>query len=240
MKTLVCERWPLDLGQAGAADEPWYLDWVLREPSEASRHVTAGWAACKAVADVVDEIDTVHEPFGGVGAYAVIVQGLFSPMVHTVAELSDVAVRHLATIPGVTAQQADAFVDLGFGPRDLYVSDSPNFTAWQTRDGRGYRRLFDTMFGHEPKAVVFNDLAKARMHLHRQRYESMLGDGACASYEAYLHALLARLQVLYGYTLLAGYVGQKSAVMALVPEDTAPVGRLERNPTSPVGLTVQR
>lgn len=218
------------------------MDWVLRSPKEAGRHLTAGWLAYNSLLSVYrpGDISTAHEAFGGMGAQSLMIEELFSPAAHSIGEFSRDAVDHLANLmsplPGVTVHQWDAYADPP-PHAELYGLDFGDLTAWKTRDDQPHRKLLDAVFEEEPKAVVFTDIACRYLHLHRERYETLLGPDTCGSYGTYLRALLARLEVLYGYSLVAGYWDRWSTVMALVPSELAPGrGSLQEIPDVPVGL----
>lgn len=235
----VVERYTIPLDPPADGHEEWFLDWVLRSPKEAGRHLTAGWLAYSSIADL--SITTAHECFGGMGAQSLMIEELFAPQVHTIGEYSVDAVDHLASLmepmPGVLVSQLDAY-DVDLLPKaELYGLDFGDLTAWKTRDGQPHRKLLDAVFANEPTAVVFTDIACRYLHLHVDRYEGLLGAGTCGSYGTYLRALLARLEVLYGYSLVAGYWDRWSTVMALVPSEIA-IGRgsLQEIPEYPVGL----
>ena len=234
----VLERYTIELDQPEDKRDEWFMDWVLRSPKEAGRHLTAGWLAYGSISDL--DISTVHECFGGMGAQSLMIQELFAPQSHTVGEFSLDAVDHLKKLlapVGVTALKLDAYNVAALPKVDLYGLDFGDLTAWKTRDGQPHRLLLDAVFANNPKAVVFTDIACRYLHLHRERYESLLGPDTCSSYGTYLRALLARLEVLYGYSLVAGCWDRWSTVMALVPTELAPGrGSLQENPGVPHGL----
>lgn len=243
-RALVLERYTIPLHVPIETErEEWFMDWVLRSPANASVHLTAGWLAHKSLLDVYTpgDIVSVHESFGGMGAQSLMIQDLFMPQTHTVGEYAPDAVAHLGELlsemNGVRVSQRDAYKDPLPAGRDLYTLDFGDLTAWKTRDGQAHRELLDRVFGEDPKAVVFTDIACRYLHLHVERYESLLGAGTCGSYGTYLRALLARLEALYGYSLVAGYWDRWSTVMALVPSELVQNrGSLQETPESPIGL----
>lgn len=236
----ILERYtmPLEEPENVGRDE-WFLDWVLRSPKEAGTHLTAGWSALNALREdlLKEDIASCREYFGGMGAQALMVNELFSPTDHDVLEFSEQAVAHLQKLgTHITARHADAYDPSSCVPADLVVLDFGDLTVWKTRDGEQHRKLLDRVFAHRPKAVLLTDIACRYLHLHRERYETLLGSGTCQSYETYLYALVARLEGLYGYTLLEGYSHRWSTVMALVPGGAADRGFFHETPDSPVGL----
>jgi hypothetical protein len=238
----VVERFGITL-RPEETDEPWFLDWVLRSPKEAGHHLTAGWLAYSSLKSVYTDgsLETAREYFGGMGAQSLMIQDLFFPAEHIVSDYSRQAVEHLRReLPEcVTVTQSDAYRDqlVNNGVADLVGLDFGDLTVWKTRDGQPHRKLLDRVFENEPMAVVFTDISCRYLHLHRERYESLLGPGTCDTYPHYLEALLQRFQLLYGYTLCAGYYDRWSAVMALVPDGYEPEdAHLWPTPGEPVGL----
>lgn len=211
----VCDRWEIELPDQAA--NPWFLDWYLRSPHEVHKHLWAGWAAYQSIADL--EIGSATEYFGGIGAQSRMIQELWSPERHYVFDYNHDAAAHLrATLPPpVAAWQADSYDPATFRSAELVGLDFGDLTVWRTREGEKHRELLDRVFASEPKAVMLTDIAGPRLHLQRQRYETLLGTGSCASYEGYLQGLLDRLEALYGYTCSGGAWHRWSAVMALTP-----------------------
>jgi hypothetical protein len=233
--TRIVERFTMEVS-APKADDPWFLDWVLRSPREAGHHLTAGWLALNSLKPHVS-IETAREYFGGMGAQALMVQEVFRPSYHSVSDFSEDAVNHMNRVlpRHVAVSQADAYHSAR-RQADLVMLDFGDLTAWKTREDLPHRKLLDDVFAMEPKAVVFTDIACRYLHLHRERYETLLGTGTCGSYEAYLEALLSRFEALYGYRLVDGYWDRWSAVMALVPDGVVRRGTLHQTPATPVGL----
>lgn len=238
----IVERFEMDLGDVLPERDSWFLDYVLRSPGQAGKHLTAGWLALSSLLAVYDEEDMAYcwEAFGGMGAQALMARRIFDLKAHVVNEYNAEAINHLkAVLPGsVYPVLGDSYANPNIGA-DLVVLDFGDLTAWRTREGEKHRSLLDSVFRYDPKAVVFTDIACRYLHLHRERYESLLGTGTCGSYETYLGALLDRLHGLYGYRLVRGYYDRWSAVMALVPDDVHNVvPELLPTPDSPVGLTI--
>lgn len=236
----IVERFKMDLGDTPPDRDSWFLDYVLRSPRQAGIHLTAGWLALTSLREFFepDEFLVCWEAFGGMGAQALMVQDIFHPDFHVVNEYSPDAVRHLNnTLPeSIRVTESDSYANPNIGA-DLVVLDFGDLTCWKTRDGEPHRVLLDQVFEQRPQAVVFTDIACRYLHLHRERYESLLGAGTCVSYETYLDALLGRLKDLYGYRLVTGWYDRWSTVMALVPDD-GEEGLLLPTPTSPVGLEI--
>lgn len=224
--------------------EKWWLDWAVASPAGAGKHLTASWLAMNSLKEVyreADDIASCYEYFGGVGAQGLMAERLFNLRYHQINEWSVDAVAHLHEVfLGRCVMHRDAYADsTQSAGNDLVLFDCGDLTAWKTREGEMHRRALDKIFSGEPRAVLVTDIACRYLHLHRERYETLLGEGTCVDYRTYLEAFLTRLELLYGYTLAGGYYDRWSAVMALVPTGTAPdIGLLLPTPDSPVGLSV--
>lgn len=236
----ICERWGMTLQPPAEGDE-WFLDWVLRSPKEVSGHLAASWHAYLSLTPYFEdgEIEQVREYFGGMGAHALMIQELFAPTHHIVMDYSPDAVAHLQRVldPPAQAMISDAYDSDSTQPADLVALDFGDLTVWKTREGEPHRELLDRVFAHHPRAVTITDIAGPRLHLQRERYETLLGVGTCATYEGYLEALAYRMGTLYDYTLVAGYTHRWSTVMAFVPSaDNGMIGSFHPIPASPIGL----
>lgn len=233
MELTICERWTQ---YVDPPTEKWFLDYVVRTPRDAGIHLTAGWHAYQTLAHL--QVDSAVEYFGGMGAQTLMIDEIFRPDFHLAMDYSDEAVEHMRTHApeGVEFGQADSYDPNNFYNADLVGLDFGDLTVWKTREGEAHRGLLDRVFAGAPKGVVLTDVACRYLHLHRERYESLLGPGTCVDYPTYLEALADRLEGLYGYVMVGGFHHRWSTVMALVPEGT----RVPFVPTpdSPVGLEV--
>lgn len=233
-------------------DEPWYLDWVLQKPKNFSLSITAGYHAYDSLLDVYnpENIGSALEYFGGIGAQSLIIQDLFQPVRHVVADYAEESAEMLRRVLRDTnayVLRQDAYAEDALDPNaDLIGLDFGDLTCWKTREGLPHRLLMDRVFGAYPKGVVLTDVAGPRLGLQRDRYETLLGVGRCGSYRDYLQALCEYLGDIYGYELQAGYYVNRVAKLAFVPEGyRRPTRRaigehfpLYPIPAEPVGLEV--
>lgn len=242
----IVEKFVMEIEEPEEDHDEWFLDWVLRSPKNAGRHLTAGWLGLQELAEMGCQIETCNEYFGGMGAQALMADRLFPLKNHWVGEFSKDAVAHLKRVLpyGHLRCDTDAFWRDAYDrteptpAMDLQILDFGDLTAWKTRDDEPHRKLLDAVFATEPKAVLLTDIACRYLHLHRERYETLLGAGTCGSYEDYLIALQRRLQLLYGYVPAITHYDRWSAVMALVPQGVSSWGPLVPTPESPVGLEI--
>lgn len=217
MRLTLFDRWALDVDEDTKND--WFLEYVVRSPTGAGTHLLAGRRCLEAVERLYPHIETVYEAFGGIGGGALAVEDLWGPMVHIVNEFNPYAVQHLkANLPEVIVTEQDAYrvTPEAF---DLVILDFGDLTVWKTREGDPRRTLLDRTFGEEPEAVLVTDIASRYLHLHRERYETILGPNSCRSYESYINTFADYLGRLYGYRLLVGYRHSWSTVMAFVKGD---------------------
>lgn len=238
MKLVICEKWTQRVSNP---TEKWFLDYAVRSPRDAGVHLTAGWCAYRALKGVHPEgFASVTEYFGGIGAQSLMIQELFSPQRHEVMDNSAEAVQHIRSqVKDVKAWQADSYDPGSYVSAELVGLDFGDLTVWKTRPVELHRKLLDRVFAGEPRGVVLTDVACRYLHLHRQRYEALLGAGTCETYEGYLNALATRIEDMYGYRMVGGFMHRWSTVMALSPAGHR-VHRAEFIPTpaNPVGLQV--
>lgn len=238
MELTICERWT-QYATPPSGDQPWWLDWATRAPKDAGIHLTAGLNAYTAVANLPADrvVETAVEYFGGIGGQTMMIQELFRPRSHRVIDYSREAVQHIATnVPQVSTLVADSYDPRSYMTADLVGLDFGDLTVWKTREGEKQRTLLDRVVAGEPKAIVLTDIACPYLHLHRQRYETLLGEGTCETYPGYLSALADRLEGLYGYTMVAGFYHRWSTVMALAPQGTR--AEFVPTPRTPLGLEI--
>jgi hypothetical protein len=233
----ICERWTQ---YVQPPKEKWFLDYAVRSPQDAGVHLTAGWHCYQLVKELGIEVNSAVEFFGGIGAQSLMIQELFAPANHVVRDFSHEAVAHIkAQVPGVYVHQADSYDPMWQHRADLVGLDFGDLTVWKTRPGEPHRGLLDRVFEEEPKAVVLTDIACRYLHLHRERYDSILGTGASNTYELYLEALAGRLEELYSCRMVGGFYHRWSTVMVLVPRKSRiPSGGFVPTPDTPVGLKV--
>lgn len=240
MELTICERWTQYVQEP---KEKWFLDYVVRSPKDAGIHLTAGLHCYQQLAWNHNlEVGSAVEYFGGMGAQSMMIREIWSPERHTVYDYSQEAVQHVKDqVEGVWVREADSYDPAHFLPADLVGLDFGDLTVWKTREGEKHRELLDRVFLAGPKAVVLTDVACRYLHLHRERYETLLGEGSCGTYPDYLEALGDRLEELYDYRVVAGYHHRWSTVMALVPiRSWTRRAEFVPTPDSPVGLKVVR
>ena len=219
----ICDIWTLELPEP--AEEAWFLDWVMRSPTQAGKHLTSSWMAYQSLAGIYqpDEITTAREYFGGMGAHALMIQELWQPGYHYVLEFSRDAVDHLdSTLPrGVQAAHGDSYRSANTQSADIVALDFGDLTVFKAQEGKPHGDLLERVFMLEPKGVVVTDIAARYLHLQKKSYEPLLGVGTCDSYEDYLTAFYAQIRERFGYKRLTTYDNHWSSVTSLVPEDTS-------------------
>lgn len=225
----ILEEWEVDLPEP-VPDDPWFLDWALQAPRQSGIHLTAGWHAYQSISDL--DIESAREYFGGLGVQSLVIDHFFDLSSHVVLDNSPAAVAYL----GLWGQLADSFDPRNTEPAELVGLDFGDLTVWKAQKPGPHFDLIDRVFTLGPKAVVLTDVAGPRLHLHRKRYETLLGAGSCADYPTYLAAFARYIEERWGYGLVAGYYHRWSTVMALVPGEGT--GVFTPTPDSPVGLVL--
>lgn len=219
----ILERWQMGLPEK--AEDPWFLDWVLRSPKHAGDHLASSYRAFESLRDIYPdpfEFLTVREYFSGIGAHALMLEELFSPQTHIVNDYSVEAYHHLRAVlpPDLLVFNQDSYASQ-YHDADLAVLDFGDMTVWKAQPGKPHGKLLDSVFFSTPKAVVVTDIAARYLHLQKKSYEPILGDGSCNNYENYLRHLGRHFQERYGYVMHEAHYTRWSAVMAFVPEDVS-------------------
>jgi len=230
MKARICDRWDMELPES-TTENKWWFDWAIAAPKHAGDHLTCSLRTFEAIAACYDrdEIDSIWEPFGGIGAHALMLEELFDPMVHRVADYASEAVEHMKRVlPPILVEQADAYDGQPIGRYDLFALDFGDLTVFKAQPGTPRGKLLDQVFGLQPKAVTITDIAARYLHLQKRSYEPLLGEGCCDSYEEYLERFSRLLEDRYGYVLLEGNYTRWSTVMAFVPEGVADHGTFHK------------
>lgn len=237
----ICDRWDMELPEVDPNDQ-WFLGWAANAPSHVS--TSSGWWAYNSLLSAYspEDISSAREYFGGLGAQSLIINHLFHPQTHEVLEYSPGAVKHLNSVlpPRARAFLADSYKASFTEPADLVGLDFGDLTAWKTQNEK-HGGLLDRVFLLEPKAVVITDVASRYLHLHRSRYETLLGEGTCGTYGDYLEAFSRLITERWGYSLVGGFrppSGSGSSVMAVAPVGVAPIGTFQAAPVSPVGFQI--
>lgn len=248
MKASIMEgQWDMELPQKDDINsDPWFLDWVLRSPVQAGKHLACGFRAFESLLDIykATDLQSAWEPFGGIGAQALMAEYHFDVKHdHLVADNNLQAVEHLRRILPIhiNVEHADAYYADTY-EADLAVLDFGDLTAWKAQPDKPHGQLLSSVFGMGPRAVLITDIAARYLHLQKKSYEPILGKGSCDSYESYLAAFSQHIQERYGWGMHEAHYTHWSAVMSFVPEEELKAvgsGRVYKLPTNyPGGLTL--
>lgn len=238
MTIRILEKW--DMETPVAQRNEWFGDWLNRRPNEVSRHITMGWHALQELRSLQD-VQSVHESFGGIGAQALIAEELWPTARHTVRDYSSSAVRYMVenlpmrkglhVFPG-SSYDPDLFVTA-----DVQLADVGDLTATRMNQFP-YRAWLDHTFGSGAKAVVLTDIAGRLLHLHRETYSRDLGVQV-ETYEQYLGALGHFVLRRYGYAPTKTFYHRWSSITVFRPRpDYQVVHYLTECPATPIGLEV--
>lgn len=211
----IAEQWQMSIPEGVGGT---FGEWVFRSPKDSTRRIAASYMVYEDLAALNPHIETAHEYFGGVGAQSLMIEHFFAPQRHTIWDRSPEAVEHLKRVMPYAdvSLVEDSFVL--HEPADLVALDEV-FTVWKTRHGQPFRELMDEVFKSQPVAVELTENAATRLHLHRERYDQLLGSGASATYETYLEALEGYLEYEFGYGIATGYYYHGGAKMILMPAE---------------------
>jgi hypothetical protein len=232
----------MDLPDTG--EDKWFLDWVVASPKHSGRHLACSYLTFESILDVypAGTIDSVLEPFAGMGAHALMLEDLFRPGIHVVRDYAPEAVEHMKRVlpPNVTVVQADAYDPKNTDSAGLVAMDFGDLTVVRSQPGRKWGDLLDRTFALEPMAVTITDISAPRLHLNRKHYERELGVGTCDTYLDYLNAFTQHLADRYGYVLHQANYTRWSCVMAFVPEFLAvpESGGIYELPEDVIGLVI--
>lgn len=231
MKARILDTWDIELPDS-SSEEKWWLDWAVAAPKHAGDHLRVSFRTFEALTTMYDDgaIFSAREYFGGIGAHAIMVDELFRPAVHTVADYSPQAVEHMRRVlpAGIGVSQTDAYGPTGFDLADLHVMDFGDLTVFQAQPGKERGDLLERVFRSRPMAVTITDIAARYLHLQKKSYEPILGAGACDSYEEYLERYSRHLEDRFGYVLLEGNYTRWSCHMAFVPTGLAEHGSFRK------------
>jgi hypothetical protein len=208
---LVCDTWPLVVqdGEGG------YYHYVNARAGEVGRNAHCiRWL----LHELALPLETVVEPFGGVGVFATVVQGALAPRTHRLYDIDPDCLRQLrqafAATPGAWVVQADADEVIGSMSADLYLLDFPKFTV---TDHVQWRTQLDRLFERKPKAVVWMDGASFGMQWHAARYGERFGEPVTGNAD-YARAMSTHIYRRYGYSLRAATVSRGCFYMAFTPD----------------------
>jgi hypothetical protein len=168
---LVCDQWPLRLAEG----EGGYYAYANSRSGEVGRNA---WC----IRWLLHELGlptglTAVEPFGGVGAFATVVQGVLRPRHHFIGEIDPDCLRQLQTAfgdrDGMYVLGLDAREAIGNVPGEFYLLDFPFFTL--TRQDEWEEQLDRLFLKMGPQAVIWMDGASFGMQWHAGRYAARFG-----------------------------------------------------------------
>lgn len=234
----ICEKW--DMATPVAAHNEWFGDWLNRKPHEVSRHITMGWHALQELR-VLEDVASVHESFGGIGAQALMAEELWPTAQHTVNDFSLSAVKYmvqnLRMREGLEIRNVSSYDPKRFVRADVQIADVGDLTATRM-NLPPYRAWLDHTFGSGAKAVVLTDIAGRLLHLHRETYSRVLGQPV-ETYEQYLGALGRMVLHRYGYAPTKTFYHRWSAITVFLPKPNYDVVHyLTQCPATPIGLEI--
>jgi hypothetical protein len=155
-----------------------------------------------------DDFDTVMEPFGGVGVFGTVIQGVCKPSSHKLFDIDEDCLVQLQNAfedrPGVEVAEGDAQETIGSEPADFYMLDTPFYTALRHEQ---WREAWERMFALKPKAVIWMDGASFGMQWHAARYAELMSYPILNN-EDYARATSFFIHTRYGYAVRAATVSR--------------------------------
>jgi hypothetical protein len=235
---IVCEKWKLpELPQT--ENGAWFADWAARRPWDVSAHLTAGYHALHSLWNLQAHPRMVWEPFGGIGAQALMVEELWPRSTHFVNDVSQDAVDFIKRVvpsrPGFSAFQADSYAPESFIPADVIVADFGDLTVLRMEQPGKYHDLVERMFSGNAEAIVLTDIAGPRLHLVSGSYRPIVGD--FKNYQGYLRGLgIYVVEKYFRFHPWITFYHKWSSVTVF--RSTPPPGRhiIRPIPSSPIGF----
>lgn len=146
---------------------------------------------------------SVIEPFGGVGAFARLIQGEVEPISHKIYEIDEPCLKQLHYAfdgwEGVEVAYGNAHELLGKEYADLFVCDFPFMTIMRYSDwATEWKRMTEL----EPQAIIWMDGAVSYLHLHTENYTRFSGMPVTRSPYSYAKAMSHKLYSETGYSIV--------------------------------------
>jgi hypothetical protein len=201
---LILNKYPFELipgeGRNMESGGVSYYDYINKRPTETGKNV-------QCVAHLMSSIPKgliLHEPFGGVGVFAIAAQEILNPKVHFVDEIDETCLKQLnytlRDYP-VSIGNEDAREALGRDPSDVYLCDFPLFSFSRYMAGRWEPELA-RMTAQKPKFIIMTDGSSCRYHFGWKRYnkfDSRIDD----TKQSYVYSMSRLFWERYEYSITA-------------------------------------
>lgn len=202
---LVCGKWKLPVleGKAemviGGARS--YYAFINGRSKEIGRNV-------QCIEDLITHlppgIETVIEPFGGIGGFTTVIQQTIHPKLHTIFEINDDCLAQLKngfdSNPTIVIRNEDSREIFGTIPADLYVLDIPSPSTLKSYPK--WEKQWKQVISNQPKAIIWHDSASRYLHLHFETY-SREAKHTITDHESYGVAMSKFMQERHGYSVHA-------------------------------------
>lgn len=145
----------------------------------------------------------VMEPFGGVGAFATVIENTIHPKTHIIHDIDKdclIQLEHLfENNNAVLVSRGDAKEIIGKGYTDFAMLDFPFMTIMRWPEWEEQMKL---LFQRNPKYVIWMDGSSRYLHFHKERYEKLFG-GIVVGPESYAKQMSYFLYERYNYSISA-------------------------------------
>lgn len=161
----------------------------------------------------------VVEPFGGVGVFATVAQGVLQPNTHLIYDIDPGCVAQLdfAFKGKAIVHNEDAHNVIGKDDGDIYILDFPFMTIKRLSEGEWVPELERLFNNIKPKAVIWMDGASRYLHFHKERYAKVFGVPYINTMEDYTNAMSDWLEDRFGYQI-TDMAGQHACSYFLIQE----------------------
>lgn len=185
LEVSVLDQWTFPIEDdllPGPGGLPWFASWVQRDLRQASRHVQMlNFILQHANQISKNGLGDVYEPFGGIGAGALVVDHLPDREgKHYIGEISAQAAFHLDNLRGMGLLNHEDVIVCGNAyeswiPKcDTAFLDFGDLTASKLT-GERLPYLQKIALSLRPRRMILTDIAGRLLHLHRGHYGRALG-----------------------------------------------------------------
>jgi hypothetical protein len=201
---LVCGKYelPVQAGEArkceGESQALGYYEYINHRTKETGKNLMC---VQHLIRDLPQGL-SIYEPFGGVGAFAALLQGQLRPSSHVMCDIDPDCYNQLrfafGNQTGVRVTADNARTHLGTERADLFVCDFPFHTIMRYKE---WKNEWARMTQQKPMAIVWMDGAISKLHLHTKTYSKNTGRTITRDPQTYAQAMSEILYADTGYSI---------------------------------------
>jgi hypothetical protein len=203
---LVCGKWRLPITTGGprpASMKAHALKGYHQFISGRSRETGLNALGIEWLCGMLPTGGTVCEPFGGVGVFATVIQGVLRPSRHIMYDIDatclDQLKRAFGDRPGTEIRYGDATIMMGQDRADAYVIDFPYFTIKQYWSWDPHWSL---MTFRKPHGIIWLDGSARYLHVNARTYGADFGR-TIEDADTYIQAMNDFMRDRHGYGIAA-------------------------------------